>query len=192
VRRRLPLPVDTRSTIADTDFPATAEWRSLRLTGAKRSGWRSLCGESASKHQTVISRVAERGQRLHAEDGSEGPVTARSGDMADHAASATPGAAKSGSVTPSAARFLRAADGVERAGPGRTAKQNGARFAAGIANHAGTGDIPRAAPAASVGHGRTPPTVTARGITYDATPRLVAADPSSPPVGVKKPAGPAR
>ena len=33
VRRRLPLPVDTRSTIADTDFPATAEWRSLRLTG---------------------------------------------------------------------------------------------------------------------------------------------------------------
>jgi hypothetical protein len=53
-------------TFADTDFPATAEWRSLRLTGAKRSGWRSLCGESASKHQTVISRVAERGQRLHA------------------------------------------------------------------------------------------------------------------------------
>jgi hypothetical protein len=38
VRRRLPLPVDTRSTIADTDFPATAEWRSLRLTGeAKRN-----------------------------------------------------------------------------------------------------------------------------------------------------------
>ena len=59
--------------------------------------------------------------------------------MADHAASATPEAAKSGSVTPSAARFLRAADGVERAGPGRTAKQSGARFAAGIANHAGTG-----------------------------------------------------
>jgi len=129
-------------TFAATDRPATAEWRSLRLTGAKRSGWRSLCGESASKHQTVISRVAERGQRLHAggrhapspqataarmrlrrrlrRHAGGGPVTARSGDITDHAASATPGAAKSGSVTPSAARFLRAAEGVERAGPGRT------------------------------------------------------------------------
>jgi hypothetical protein len=52
---------------------------------------------------------------------SEGPVTGRSGGTTDHAASATPGAAKSGSVTPSAARFLRAADGVERAGPGTRA-----------------------------------------------------------------------
>jgi len=54
------------------------------------------------------------------DDDSEGPSSARSGDITDHVASATPGAAKSGSVTPSAARFLRAADGVERAGPGRT------------------------------------------------------------------------
>jgi hypothetical protein len=71
--------------------------------------------------------------------------------MADHAASATPGAAKSGSVPPSAARSLRAADGVERAGPRRTAKQSRARFAAQHHQPRRTGDIPRAAIAASVG-----------------------------------------
>jgi len=76
-RRRLPLPdcertrsgrpVATRATFADTDCPATAEWRSLRLTGAKRSGWRSLCGESASPASNCDQPRSGAGrQRLHA------------------------------------------------------------------------------------------------------------------------------
>ena len=66
VRRRLPLPVDTRSTVADTDFPATAEWRSLRLTGRAEGLAGRVPSESSRTSTRHEQARSERGQRLHA------------------------------------------------------------------------------------------------------------------------------
>jgi len=52
------------------------------------------------------------------DDGSGGPVTARSGGTTDHAAERNAGSGQAGSVTPPAARSLPDADGVERSGAG--------------------------------------------------------------------------
>jgi len=62
------------------------------------------------------------------EQRSEGPVTGRSGDTTDHAAKRNAGSGHARSVTPSAARSVPDADGVERSGDGYD-----------IANHATTG-----------------------------------------------------
>ncbi len=61
-RSRLPLPVDTRLTIADTDGPATAEWRSLRLTGRAEG----LAGRVPSES----SRTSTRHEQARSEGGS--------------------------------------------------------------------------------------------------------------------------
>ena len=62
VRSRLPLPVDTRLTIAETDGPATAEWRSLRLTGRAEG----LAGRVPSES----SRTSTRHEQARSEGGS--------------------------------------------------------------------------------------------------------------------------
>jgi len=81
--------------------------------------------EQASHCASIAARGNHRRTR---DDGSGGPVTGRSGGTADHAAERNAGSGQARSVTPSAARSVPDADGVERSGAGYD-----------IANHAGTG-----------------------------------------------------
>jgi len=152
-------------TFTDTDFPATAGWRSLRLTGRAEGLAGRVLFESSRTSTRHEQARSEQGDACTRDDGSEGPVTGRSGDMADHAASATPGAAKSGSVP-------ERSDGASPCWP-RTAWSERGRGG----HRQPRRDCGHTASRAS-GERRTRQNVAHRhgqGITYRTTPRLVAA-----------------